>query len=64
MSREVITFHGSGSEKYHYEMCQTVSHRDKDSIVYRNEEYASTFWELCDVCREKEESKRSCAVQK
>lgn len=59
MSREVITIHGAGSDKYHLERCRVIRHKDESRFEWRDEDYASTFWEMCDVCRQKAELRGS-----
>jgi hypothetical protein len=62
MSREVITVHGAASEKYHLERCRVIQDIDESRLKNRSEEYASAFWGLCDVCRQKEELRQSSPV--
>lgn len=64
MSREVITIYGAGSDKYHLEKCRVIRHKSEDRMKRRDEEYASTFWELCEVCREKERLRNQSPVGK
>lgn len=52
MSREVITVHGAASEKYHLKKCRLIRHVDESRLKERSEDYASSFWGLCDVCRQ------------
>ncbi len=62
MSREVITVYGAASDKYHLKKCRLIQHIDEKRIKKRPEDYASSFWELCDICRENHRVKRESPV--